>query len=241
MSCIRTREPLPEFILNSMEDGDIAQRDFHPIFIELLARICRLRADYKILGFVDDRMAKEVQLLMSDVEAWDPGERPRAESAALSTNSDETYRVAWQASFWVFQQSARVLVSDLFVEWVRGHHNANPTVLTAAALEKAIEDQLRLCEGLKDSICYYCDNLGSSKAGTRVVGAYSLLYPLSILASLSTTAPETFVWIAEQAEKIAEVFGLRLGKMMAELMWVGIRAGPGRTAALHLARVSPQV
>lgn len=207
-----------------LDDEGISQRDFEPAFYKLLARLCQVRADQKNKGFVDADMAKEAQSLMADFEMWQPSisdwnpdERP-APSLGAKQKADETYRFVWLATIWIFKHTARILASDIVIEWARAQLLVSPGSPTSSTLDEAIDTQKKLCEELKDSTGYYLENFRDAQSAMRTVGGYGLLWPLYVLSTTSTSTPETMVWIGKQSEKIAEGFGVRQGKAMAEFM-----------------------
>ncbi|KAF2111274.1 hypothetical protein BDV96DRAFT_582818 [Lophiotrema nucula] len=223
--CLQTREPLPPFILNYIEDSEISRRDFEPGFYRLLARLCQVRAQHKQQGYVDAKLADEAQLLAVEFGAWAPdiadwerNERPLPAPEPSGHQSTEAYRYIWLATIWIFQLTARILASDIVIEWARSRVTHEPGSPSSAALGDAITAQIELCEELKDSTSFYLRSFRDTQSAMRTVGGYGLLWPLYVLSTASTSTAETMRWIATHSEQIAEGFGVRQGKMMANFM-----------------------
>ncbi|KAF2260637.1 hypothetical protein CC78DRAFT_536295 [Lojkania enalia] len=223
--CLQTRDPLPSFILHFLQDDEISQRDFEPAFYKLLARLCQLRAQHKEKGYVEESMADEARTLMDEFEAWQPNiaewkaeERPSLPTDSSMAQSNEAYRYVWLATTWIFQRTARILASDLVIEWARADVLASPSSLAAATLDDTLRAQIELCEELKESTIYYLKTFRDTESAMRTVGGYGLLWPLYVLSTASTSTVETMQWIAVHSEQIANEFGVRQGKMMADFM-----------------------
>ncbi|KAF2685415.1 hypothetical protein K458DRAFT_24221 [Lentithecium fluviatile CBS 122367] len=240
MQCLQAREPLPDFVLEFMGDEELAKREFEAPFIRLLIRSCQLLSDHKTAGSMNEALAREAQALMDDwldwrpiFGAWGPGERPSTKVVRRKTDPDEIYHIVWLAIAYLFQQSTQILISDLQIEWTRSQYKIIASPETSLALEEAINAQLTLCDTIKDSVVYYMDDFSACQAATRTMGAHSLLWPLSILLSISTTTPDHFVWSAKRAAKIAEVFGLKQAQMVADMIWMGVQASPSYITPLE--------
>lgn len=230
---MRVSEPLPDFILSFLGDDGISQRDFQPFLYKLLGRLCQLRYDQKTKGIVDNRMFREAQSLLDEFSTWSPGipewhagGRPSVDSMPLTSNADETYRLIWLATTWIFQQTARIVASDVFIEGARGQALLRPGLAARAILNDAINTQLELVEELKESLAYYLHNFKASQSTMKTVGGYMLLWGLSGMSSASTCSEDTFLWMTNQAETIAEGFGLRQGRMLAEFLRKRARVPP---------------
>jgi hypothetical protein len=221
---LQTRDPLPDFIMKFLDDEGIAQRDFEPAFYRLLAKLCQIRADQKNKGFVAASMAREAEQLMDQFEAWqpsisdwDPREKPKPGLRAKQTAND-MYRFVWLATIWIFKQTARILASDIVIEWARAQVLLSPGSSASHTLESAMETQVRLCTELKDSTDYYLEHFSDTESAMRTVGGYGLLWPLYVLSTSSTSTAETMIWVGKQADKIAGEFGVRQGKAMSDFM-----------------------
>lgn len=222
--CLQTREPLPPFILEFLDNDDIARRDFEPAFYKLLARLCQVRADQKNKGLADAAMAQEAEQLMNEFEAWQPTisdwqphERP-SQSLDAQQNADDTYRFVWLATIWIFKHSAQILACDLVIEWAQAQVLISPGSPASNALDNAVNKQIKLCDELKDSTNYYLDKYKGTRTAMRTVGGYGLLWPLYVLSTSSTSTSETMLWVREMAEKVADEFGIKQGKAMADFM-----------------------
>jgi hypothetical protein len=233
LQCMQAREPLPDFILEFMDDDELVQRDFEPPLIKLLIRSCRLLSDHKSAGAMNEALATEAQMLMDDwvtwrplIGAWGPNDKPSTKSVRDKADSDEVFYTIWLAVAYLFQQSTQILISDLQIEWTRSQHNILPGPETSAALEVALDTQIALCNTMRESILYYMKDFMACKATSRTQGAYMLLWPASIMLSITTTTPENFFWSAKQIAKVAEVFGLRQAQVVADILWMGVRAAP---------------
>jgi hypothetical protein len=222
--CLQTREPLPDFVITFLDNERIAQRDFEPDFYKHLARLCQIRADHKNKGFVDADMAKDAHELMHEFEEWQPtiadwqpDERP-APGPEIATSADDTYRFVWLATIWIFKHTAQILASDLVIEWARAQNLVTPGSLASHTLKEVLETQTILCEELRESVVYYLDIFKSSQSNMRTIGGYGLLWPLYVLSTAAVSTPLTMRWISRKAEEIAEAFGIRQSKTMADFM-----------------------
>ncbi|KAF1997034.1 hypothetical protein P154DRAFT_622822 [Amniculicola lignicola CBS 123094] len=218
--CLQRSDPLPPFVLNYLENDEMAQRDFDPVFYKLLARLCQLRSDHKTKGYIDDTMAQDAQVLMIELEAWQPSvpdwtldEKPMPQSST-STNSNEFSHFIWLTTIWLFQRTARILASNIVIEWSR----SQSPLSSFSILNNAERDQKILGEELMEAISYYLDRFRGVQTGTRTVGGSSLLWPLYVLSTAATTGPETMAWIAQASERVAGEFGVRQGKLMADIV-----------------------
>lgn len=221
---LQTRDPLPDIVMEFLDHEGIAQRDFEPAFYRLLARLCQVRADQKNKGFVAASMAQEAEHLMDEFEAWqpsisdwNPNEKPTPGTGAKKA-ADDTYRFVWLATIWIFKQTARILASDIVIEWARAQVLLSPGSSASNTLDNALATQIKLCGELKDSTGYYLQHFADTTSAMRTIGGYGLLWPLYVLSTSSTSTAETMTWIGKQANKIAEEFGVRQGKAMADFM-----------------------
>lgn len=237
MQCLQSRSPLPDFILKHMDDEELAKRDFEPPFIRLLVRSCDILARHKAAGAMDKSLATEAQQLLDDWEvwrptvgAWGPGSRPSVEPLKTITDPDEVYHAVWLAVAYIYQQSSLMLISDLQIEWARAQHLALDTAESSAALDAAIGAQIGFSEATKDAVLYYTKAFATVHMASRLMGAHSVLWPLSNLLQIATATGEDYVWCARQAARIADVFGLPLAQMVSDMIWMGIR---GAAAAGH--------
>lgn len=81
--------------------------------------------------------------------------------------------------------------------------------------------QFEISRDVQDAVEYYLVNFSATTATTRSIGAHMLMMPLSILLGASTTSPQMYFWIAKTAERIAEKFALKQGKMVADFLMMG--------------------
>lgn len=229
---MRSRDPLPDFIVDFLADEGLTQRDFEPTTYALFVGVCQLRYEHKIRGFIDDVMAEQAQRLFDDFEDWEPsdpdstwkrGQRPPAEIAAHTSNQDFTYRVVWLATAWLMQRSSQILLTEMLIEYARERQKRQPSTRNETALENVLAQQRRVCDRVQDSVMYYLDNFAQSTAATRTIGAHILMWPLSVLLTTSTCTAETMNWIMRQSSRIADTFSLRQGRMMADLIQMGVR------------------
>ncbi|KAF2731880.1 hypothetical protein EJ04DRAFT_578770 [Polyplosphaeria fusca] len=222
---LQTREPLPKFIRNYLEDDEISQQDFDPEFYRLLARLCEVRSQHKTNGFIDEDMVNEAQSLMDEFAEWQPNisdwkanERPTPQPESLQSQNGEAYRYVWLATIWFFQRTARILASDMIIEWAREEVRGTPGSPASGRLDEAMEAQAELCEEVKDSTTYFLSVFKEAQSAMRTIGGYGLLWPLCVLSTASTSTAETMQWIERHSEMIADEFSVRQGKMMAEFM-----------------------
>jgi hypothetical protein len=220
---------VPDFILLFFNNEDILERDFEPVFYRLLGDLCEMRAEHKNKGFVDAAMAQKAQRLMNELEAWQPStsewsstEQPMGLTHVKGTE-DYPHRLVWLAGVWMFKYTARILSTDILIEWARTQLAYSSQFYITAALDEAIHRQEVLCRELKQSINYYLERFGELKCAVRTTGGYALLWPLYVLSMSSSTTMETVTWIEKQAKRVAEVFGIRQGKVMAEFLRAFIR------------------
>jgi hypothetical protein len=223
--CLQTREPLPDFVTLFFDNEQVSQRDFEPQFYKLLGRLCKVRADHKNKGFIpDELMAIEAQQLMDEFKAWqpkvsnwDPDRRPSPLPGVIYS-ADDTYRFVWRITIWLFKHTASVLASEIVIEWARAKCTVSPSASCSATLAGAVQTQKRLCQELVDSTLYYLKELKNTEPGMRTIGGYALLWPIYVLSTSSTSTLDTMIWITEQSEKVAEEFGIRQAKVMADFL-----------------------
>ncbi|KAF2648902.1 hypothetical protein K491DRAFT_223207 [Lophiostoma macrostomum CBS 122681] len=169
-------------------------------------------------------MAEEAQQLMDKFKAWepkvsnwDPDHRPSPTPGTIYS-ADDTYRFVWRTTIWLFKNTASVLASEIVIEWARAQCTVSPSVSCSATLERAVRTQKELCQELIESTVYYLKEFRSSQPGMRTIGGYGLLWPIYVLSTSSTSTLETMIWITEQSEKVAEEFGIRQAKVMADFL-----------------------
>lgn len=183
-----------------------------------------MRAEHKNKGFVDPAMAQRAQRLVNELDAWEPriSEWSSTEYPTGLTHNkgtqDYPHRLVWLAGVWMFKYTARILSTDILIEWARAQHVYSSQFYITAALDEAIRRQEDLCRELKQSINYYLERFGELTSAVRTTGGYALLWPLYVLSMSSSTTLETVTWIEKQAKRVAEVFGIRQGKVMAEFL-----------------------
>ncbi|KAF2021368.1 hypothetical protein BU24DRAFT_417030 [Aaosphaeria arxii CBS 175.79] len=223
--CLQTRDPIPPFILTFLDDESITQRDFAPDFYKLLARLCQLRSDHKQKGYVDAPMATEASSLVNEFDLWHPHipdwhpySRPSADDFRRNVD-DDTYRFMWLSNTWFFKHTARVLASDMVIEYARAQLLLAPASASATStLADAVSTQTSLCVELRDSTEYYFDKFRSAESCQRTAGGYGLLWPLYVLSMSATSTSETMLWIKDMASGIADAFGIRQGRAMADFI-----------------------
>lgn len=191
-----------------------------------------MRAEHKNKGFVDAAMAQQAQRLVTELDAWHPNisewsstEYPNPMGLTHNKGTqDYPHRLIWLAGVWMFKYTARILSTDILIEWARSQLEYSSQVYITAALDEAIHRQEALCRELKQSINYYLEQFGELTSAVRTTGGYALLWPLYVLSMSSSTTLETVAWIEKQAKRVAEVFGIRQGKVMAEFLRPFIQA-----------------
>lgn len=211
----------------------MAQRDFEPTFWRLIARLCHVRAHHKVQGFVDLTMAQEAQLLMAEFEAWQPsfpewatGERPTFRGDLRYSNEDATHRFVWLASAWTNKQIARILAAELLIDWARTELLQSSGLPESRLYNDAVHKQILLCEELQASTEYFLDTFKEFQSNAKMLGGYSLLWPFYVLSTAVTSTPHTMIWIAKQAQRVAEEFGIPQAKAISDFSWTVIRSSP---------------
>ena len=220
---------MPDFILLFLNNEDVLERDFEPDFYRLLGDLCEMRAEHKSRGVVDVAMAQKAQRLVNELDAWQPNisewsstEYPTGLTHVKGTE-DYPHRLVWLAGVWMFKYTARILSTDILIEWARSQLAYSSQFYVTAALDEAILRQEVLFRELKQSINYYLERFGELTSAVRTAGGYALLWPLYVLSMSSSTTMETVTWIEKQAKRVAEDFGIRQGKVMAEFLRTFIR------------------
>jgi len=225
-------EPLPEFFLSHTEDEGLGGDDYEVQFYTLMIRVCRLRAKQKERGFVDEDLAKEAKQLLQDFEDWNPKYPPWAVKPAdkaleqgtkVAKDADKAYRIVWHATSWLIQQTGRVLVYEILIAWHRTQNQHFPSSDTEKSLREVMKGQAERGQIVQGGVDYYLSNLKISRATSRGVGAHILMLPLNILSSASSSTGQTFLWIAQTAGRIAEIFSVKQGKMISDVIMMGIR------------------
>ncbi|KAL1597044.1 hypothetical protein SLS60_008626 [Paraconiothyrium brasiliense] len=259
--CLMTSEPLPDYFLQHLKEEKLKDNDFEIMFYTLLNRVCALRAQQKHAGFVSDAMVKDAKTILQQFDDWHPefpswvmppghrgfkkdGTAPGVNMAA-TPGGDKAHRFIWVAMSWLIMHTARLLVYDTLVIYYRAQQAIIPSPQTEEALQRATTAQLDLAQDIQDTVEFYLETLITSQATTRSIGAHMLMMPISVLLGLSTTGPETFAWIARTASRIAEVFAMKQGKIIADFLmkgWKGetfalspVSKLPSRTNTLDLA------
>jgi len=234
MQCLVDREPLPPFILEYLEDEELAQRDFEAPFVSLLIRSCQLLSAHKAAGSMDDALAAHATRLLEDWSLWpsEPLEWPPTTPVRDMKNSDEIHHMVWLAVAHLTQQGVMIVISDLSLEYAHAQYTSTPSPSTSKSLERAVKDQFSLCNTLRASITYHMEDFAMCKAAAKTMGAQALLWPLSTLLGLKTTMREDCEWCVGQAVKIAEMFNLKHAKMMADMMAMAAMASPRRSTSL---------
>ncbi|KAJ4346778.1 uncharacterized protein N0V89_010710 [Didymosphaeria variabile] len=243
--CLMTSEPLPDYFIQHLKEEKLKDNDFEMVFYTLLNRVCGLRARQKRAGFVSDAMAEDAKATIQQFDDWHPdfpawvmppghrsykkdGTAPGVNTSSMPS-ADKDHRFIWVAMSWLIMHTSRLLVFDILVIYYRAQQAILPSPETKEALQRATTAQIDLAQDIQDTVEYYLDTLISSQASTRSIGAHMLMMPLSVLLGLSTTGPETLVWVARMASRIAEVFALKQGKIIADFLMKGWK---GETFAL---------
>jgi hypothetical protein len=191
-----------------------------------------------------DALAADATILMKDWSLWRPMEEvwgplvwPPRTPVRDKTNPNEIHHLVWLAIVHLSQEAIMILISDLLLEYARSQHASSPSPSTSASLERATDNQLSTCDALRASVAFHIEDLTACKTAARTMGALSLLWPLSTLLGLKTTTKESYEWCAEQAAKIADVFNLRMAKVMGDMMEIGAKVARDRME--RAARASP--
>jgi hypothetical protein len=211
------------------------QKEFEPEMMRLLLRSARLLAKHNSLGYVDTDMAKEAYALMHDWPRWIPspvlrtwefGQRPAAEEIISLTNGPVLDRIMWLISAYMFKQCLLLFISEFTIEYNRSLERVQPGS-AKEALDEAMRVQAELCTEVKNDVDYYMKRLHVCQSPSKGVAGNLLLWPPSILLSLSTASIETFFWAADRAKKVAETFSFRPAETVSEMIMMGAKAAPG--------------
>jgi hypothetical protein len=127
-------------------------------------------------------------------------------------------RFVWLSHGWMFNHSARLLASDMVIEWARAQALVTPSRANARTLDDAVITHVDLCARLSGDVEYYLDLFTSMRSKIRATHGTGLLWPLYVLSMSSTNSPEALGWIQEQASRVASVFSLRQGKVISDFM-----------------------
>lgn len=221
---------------------ELKEGDFEAVFYVLMGRVCKLRAQHKRSGYVDEAMVHESNQLLKDFETWDPNFPPwvlppghRSFKSGTGQgmkehNVDNAHRLIWVAMGWILIQTAHILIHELLITYYRASLAIAPSSAAEKSLQDSITAQINVVSDVKDAVGFYLGNFELSPASTRGVGAHMLMMPLSILLTASTTDGETYAWILTTSSKIAEVFALKQGKMVADFLMMGIKANAAAAA-----------
>lgn len=231
-----TSEPLPAYFLQHLRDEGLKDDDFEIMFFTLLSRICALRAQHKRAGFVSEAMVEEANATSRQFDDWHPEfpawvmppghRRPRKDGIApsmVSPGPDKAERFIWVAMSWLLMHTARLLVFDIMIVYYRTQQAIAPSPETEQALQSATTAQIDLAQDIQDAVEYYLENIMTTQATTRSIGAHMLMMPLSVLLGLATTNGATLAWIARLSSRIADRFSMKQGKMMADFLMTGSR------------------
>ena len=219
------REPLPEFIEAFLDKGECSEGDLEADFYLLLARLCRLRANTDhIRPAPDETMAQEAQRLINEflawapqVDNWDPNHRPVSSIDTLQSSND-IYHSLWRTNIWLMKHTAAVLASEIVIERAKFRSSTSSSGSLLTTLTEATRTQKALCLELMNSTVYYLDKFRNTQVQTRTLGGYGLLWPIYVLSTSSTSTLETMIWTTEQSDKVAEAFGLKQAKVMANFL-----------------------
>ncbi|KAF2646590.1 hypothetical protein P280DRAFT_14491 [Massarina eburnea CBS 473.64] len=223
--CLRSREPVPEFVCRRMEAEAIEHDDHYPDFFQLITFLCRLLSEHKTKGYVDEAMVTRAHSMKVQFEYrcammrnYVSEERPSVEEIAHETDPEVIYLFQARVNSWIFIHCVRALISDIFIEYARQRDYESPGALTLHALEIATNEQTRSADMIENSVAYYLEKFATSTAATRVQLGVYMMWPLSVLASLSAASSASIGRIVKYAEKISDEYGLRMAKTMAESM-----------------------
>ena len=236
--CLLTSEPLPDYLLQHVQDEKLEEHDFEFIFYNLMSRVCTLRALHKHTGFVSASALSSALDTLQRFRDWDPewpiwilppSHRTRRRGTGRPPNiqvaaAEESHRFIWVAMSWLLINTAQILLYEILIVYHRAQQALEPTQETDEALRAASTAQVALSQDLADAVDYYLSNFETSTASTRSIGAHMLMMPLSILLGVSTTSGGTYLWIARTASRITDVFALKQGKMVADFLMMGIKA-----------------
>ena len=230
---------MPEYLFQHLEEERLTDEDFEVQFFRFMDRVCRLRHQQKLKGFVDASMVHEAQATLHAIHQWNPkfpswvlpdGHRSQHKGTnvvpgMLADGADKVHRFIWVAMSWLFIQIAQLLIHETLIVYFRAQHALLPTdTAVEAALNDAIAAQTDVSLDLQDAVDYYLVNFQTTTATSRSIGAHMLMMPLSILLGTSTTTAQTYYWIAKTAGRIADKFALKQGKMVADFLMMGVKA-----------------
>jgi hypothetical protein len=233
--CIQAKQDVPQWIRDFCEDDELMQKEFEPEMMRLLLRSARLIAKHKSLGYVDTGMAKEAYALMHDWPRWIPrsilrtwefGQRPAAEELMGLTNGALLDRIMWLITGYMFKQCVLLFISEFTIEYNRSLERVQPGS-AKEALDEAMRVQTKLCEEVKADVDYYMRTLHKCQSPSKGVAGHLLLWPPSILLSLSTASLDTFFWAADRAKKVAETFSFKPAEEVSAMIMMGAKAAPG--------------
>ena len=202
-------------------------------------RVCHLRSQHKHKGFIDSTMVAEAHATLHHIATWNPkfppwvlpdGHRSQLKGknvvpGMLIDGADKVNRFIWVAMSWLFLNIAEILVHELLIVYFRAQIEISPhDPELKTSLQTAMAAQFEISRDVQDAVEYYLVNFSATAATTRGIGAHMLMMPLSILLGASTTSPQMYFWIAKTAERIAEMFALKQGKMVADFLMMGKKA-----------------
>lgn len=238
--CLLQSDPLPDYLLQHLEEEKLGDEDFEVRFYKTMDRVCTLRSLQKQNGFVTASMVTEARAALASFAIWDtefpswvlpPGHpSPRKGTGhgadIITQGADESHRFIWVAMSWLLIQAARILVTEIIIVYLRAQValEPDPSPSLRASLDESLTSQRAIAQDVQDAVEYYLAAFATTAATTRSIGAHMLMMPLSVLLGASTTQGPTYAWIARTAAKLAEVFALRQGKMVADFLISGVKS-----------------
>ena len=213
-------------------------------FYRAMDRVCRLRSLQKQNGYVTASMVTDARAALDSFATWDtefpawvlPAGHPSPRKGTghgadiITQGAGESHRFIWVAMSWLLMQSARILVTEILIVYLRAEvalaasSSSSPPSDLQASLDECLASQRDIAQDVQDAVEYYLVMFSTTAATTRSIGAHMLMMPLSVLLGASTTQGPTYAWIARTAARLAEVFALKQGKMVADFLISGVKS-----------------
>lgn len=163
-------------------------------------------------------MAKEAQCVMDELAAWELNMTIWKPSEEELVHPKNPHHYVWLWTHWMVHQTARILASDIVINWARAQVLLIASISNIAILDDAINSQTKLCEVLRKRTESQLDEFKSMRAGVATIASYDLLWPLFILATGASTTTDTMAWIIRSSDEIADKFGIRQAKLFGDGM-----------------------
>ncbi|KAF2705801.1 hypothetical protein K504DRAFT_84295 [Pleomassaria siparia CBS 279.74] len=213
--CFLAHEPFPAFLL---DDDTTEDPDCDPVLWKLFSRLCQVRADHKKKGLVDAEIAIEAQSIEEDFEKWEKGitKWNVLEKTMADWKINDPHHYIWIWTLWMLHQTSRILALDLVIIWARSQVALEPSTSATAFLADRISTHVVLCENLKKRTDLQLGEFRSMDAGIGTIASYDCLWPLYVLMTSSSCTPETRTWIVQSADMVADEFGVKQAKILAD-------------------------